>query len=87
MVVRAIQSEWIFLHNGTKNTGDMFAGVENTLLEMFFLSYYSESKKSLTHRMNSNYDSIQEIRTGPPEYCDTREQKYLSLKYASTKLI
>ena len=35
MILRAIQSECIFLQKITKNTGDVFSGVEKPLQETF----------------------------------------------------
>ena len=40
-VVRAIQSEWIFLQHVTWDTGDEFTGVEKMILENFSLVFYS----------------------------------------------
>ena len=46
-VVRVIQSEWIFLQRVTKNTGCVFAGVENLLWETFFPHLFFGKSKSI----------------------------------------
>ena len=47
-VVHVIQSEWIFIHRVTNNTGDIFAVVEKMLREMFCLTFSLEFQK-LSH--------------------------------------
>ena len=41
-VVRAIQSEWIFLQRVTWDTGESFAGAEKMIRESFCLVFSSE---------------------------------------------
>ena len=64
MVVRVIQSEWIFLQLITENTGDAFAG------KRFASPFLQKFKNYLTHFRNSEYDAVQESPTGPHKSCD-----------------
>ena len=67
--------------------GDTFTGVEKMLLKNSASPFLQKLKNSITHRRNSNYNAGQEIRPGPLEYRDVREQKYISLRHASTEFI
>ena len=60
-VVRAIQFEWIFLQCVTKNTGDVFAGVEKLLREIFLPHLFFEESKSLTSLIG--YLSTTQVKT------------------------
>ena len=44
-VVRAIQSDWIFLQRVTWYTKDVFTGVEKMIMEIFCLVFSSERQK------------------------------------------
>ena len=57
-VVRAIQSEWIFLQHITSDTGDSFVGVETIIRRNLFAFYFPcKDENPLTHRMISKYDT------------------------------
>ena len=47
-VVRAIQSEWIFLQRVTWDTGDAFAGVEKMIRETFLPRLFFGKTKTLS---------------------------------------
>ena len=47
-VVRAIQSEWIFIQHITTDTGDAFAGVEKMIWEIFLPCLFSGKTKLLS---------------------------------------
>ena len=47
-VVCEIQSEWIFLHRVTWDTGDLFAGVEKMIRETFLTHIFFRNKKTLS---------------------------------------
>ena len=48
MVVRAIQSEWLFLQYATQDTGEKFAGVEKMIQETFLPPIFLKNTKSLS---------------------------------------
>ena len=48
MVVRAIQSEWIFLQHVTWDTGDLFAGVDKIIWETFLPCLFFGKTKTLS---------------------------------------
>ena len=61
-VVRALQSEWIFIQHFTVS-----GSRENYLGNLFASSFLQKEESPLTHCMISNYDAGQEIRTRTPE--------------------
>ena len=66
-VVRAIQSEWIFIQCVTWYTGDLFAGVEKIIHEFFASYFFRKNETTLPCSRSSNYNDGQEIRTGTSE--------------------
>ena len=48
VVVRAIQSEWLFLQYATQDTGEKFAGVEKMIQETFLPPIFLKNTKSLS---------------------------------------
>ena len=75
-VIHAIHLEWIFLQHVTKNTGDVFTGVEKLVWEKMCASpFHSKVKISLNPHRNSKYITGQEIRPGPPESREVCRQK------------
>ena len=59
-VVRAIQSEWIFLQHVTWYTGDAFEGVEKMILRNLFApSFLWKDKNPLPRRRSSKYNAGQ----------------------------
>ena len=47
-MIRAIQSEWIFLQRVTWDTGDTFSGVENIIQETFLPRLFFRNMKTLS---------------------------------------
>ena len=66
VVVRAIQSEWIFLQRFTWDTGACSREWRNGSGKLFAWSFLRKEENSLTHCRSSKYDDGQEIWTGAP---------------------
>ena len=52
-MVHEIQSEWIFLQRVTWDTGDVFAGVEKMIQEIFLPRLFFGNTKTLSHTVGA----------------------------------
>ena len=87
-VVCAIQLERIFLQHGTKNTGDAFARVEKILPETFLTHLLFEKSKYLSPIVGTlSKMPVKKSGLGLLNPLTSANEKYLSLKRASTELI
>ena len=72
-VIRAIQSELIFIQRNTWDMGGEFSGVENMIQETFLPRLFLRKKNPLAHCRRSKYNVGQDIRILTPEFSDVRE--------------
>ena len=85
---RSIQSEWVFLQHITTNTGDVFAGVDKMIQETFLPRIIFGKTKLLSPIVG--FISIMPVMKsglGLLNVVTSTNDKYLSLKGASTELI
>ena len=87
-VAHAIQSEWIFLQRMSKNTEDVFAGVDNLLWETFLPCIFFRKPKSLPPIAGIlSMTPVNKSGLGLQNLVTSADEKYLSFQRASTELI
>ena len=87
-MVRAIQSEWIFIQHITWDTGDAFAGVEKMIRETFLPRLFFGNIKTLSPIVGTlSTMPIKEARLGLLNPATTAKEKYLRSQRVSTELI
>ena len=86
MVVRAIQSEWIFLQRVTWYTGDTFLGVEKILLETFLPFLFFRNKKHPSSIVGAlRTMPVKKARLELLNQVTSAKEKYLSSQWGSAE--
>ena len=88
IVVRAIQSEWIFLQQVAWGTGDSFAGVEKMIRETFLPCLFFGKKKSLSPVVGALIMMpVKKSSLGLLKSVTSAQQKYLSSNRGNAELV